>query len=384
VLGEVIPPSVEGDRDEAKRVRPRHLLALGAIALLAAAATALAAGGLIALLNNVTTITSTVPANGDVNPYGIAVVDRSEGGLVRGDVLVSNFNASSNEQGTGTTIVELSPRAPEAGPGTAHVFAQIDPGRLHAACPGGVGLTTALSILPNDYVVVGSLPTENGMASTAGAGCLLVLDPTGDVVRVIAGGAIDGPWDMTSVGDGRITTLFVTNVLRGISEKTADHADVVRLRLETLPGRTPAVIDERIIGTGFEARTDPAALVIGPTGVALAGDTLYVADTLNSRIAAIPDAMERTHPLGGGGTTISSGGELNGPLGLTLAPNGDILTANADDGNLVETTPGGAQVATKVGDSQTGAGSLFGLVVTPDGNGVYFVDDGDDTLRLLH
>ena len=49
-----------------------------------------------------------------------------------------------------------------------------------------------------------------------------------------------------------------------------------------------------MIGTGFPERTDPDALVIGPTGVGLAPDgTLYVADTLNNRIAAIPDALFR-------------------------------------------------------------------------------------------
>jgi hypothetical protein len=54
-------------------------------------------------------IASTVPANGDVNPYGVAVVRRSEGKLHRGDVLVSNFNNMNNLQGTGSTIVEVSP-----------------------------------------------------------------------------------------------------------------------------------------------------------------------------------------------------------------------------------------------------------------------------------
>jgi hypothetical protein len=49
----------------------------------------------------VTTIASTVPGNGDVNPYGVAVVSHSQGKLHRGDVLVSNFNNSDNFQGTG-------------------------------------------------------------------------------------------------------------------------------------------------------------------------------------------------------------------------------------------------------------------------------------------
>ena len=50
-----------------------------------------------------------MPANGDVNPYGVAVVPRSTGDLRQGNVLVSNFNDTANVQGTGTTIVQVSP-----------------------------------------------------------------------------------------------------------------------------------------------------------------------------------------------------------------------------------------------------------------------------------
>ena len=60
-------------------------------------------------MHKLTTIGSTVPANGDVNPYGVAVVPHSRGRLHRGDVLVSNFNNKANLQGTGTTIVQVSP-----------------------------------------------------------------------------------------------------------------------------------------------------------------------------------------------------------------------------------------------------------------------------------
>ena len=125
--------------------------------------------------------------------------------------------------------------------------------------------------------------------------------------------------------------------------------------------------------------------MIGPTGVALAGNgTLYVADTLESRIIAIPEAMTRTTALFDRGITLSAGGHLNQPLGLILAPNADILTTNAGDGNIVETTPAGKQIATVAGDAKTGAGSLFGLAITPDGRGLLYVDDGFNTLRLLH
>jgi hypothetical protein len=78
------------------------------------------------------------------------------------------------------------------------------------------------------------------------------------------------------------------------------------------------------------------------------------------------------------------GGTLNGPLGLTVAPNGNILTVNARR-ECVETTTAGSQVAVKTIDtSGQGAGTLFGLAITPNGSGVYFVDDGDNTLDLLH
>jgi sugar lactone lactonase YvrE len=129
----------------------------------------------------------------------------------------------------------------------------------------------------------------------------------------------------------------------------------------------------------------PEALVVGPTGVALAPDgTLYLADTLANRITAIPQAMTRTTPAPAGGRTVSEGGHLKEPLGLVLAPNGDIITTNAGDGNIVETTPTGKQLIAQPADAKVGAGSLFGLVVEPGGGGVYFVDDGENTLRLLH
>ncbi len=70
-------------------------------------------------LHGLTQVASTVPANGDVNPYGVAVVPASEGRLTAGDILVSNFNDKANVQGTGTTLVEVSPA------GQASVFANI-------------------------------------------------------------------------------------------------------------------------------------------------------------------------------------------------------------------------------------------------------------------
>ena len=124
-------------------------------------------------------------------------------------------------------------------------------------------------------------------------------------------------------------------------------------------------------------------MVIGPTGVALGDEgKLYVADTLGNRIAAVPNAMSRHTPLGGGGITVVVGGHLMNPLGLTVAPNDDILTANANDGNIVETRPSGTEFPPL--DTGAGAGGLFGLTLAPDHEGAYFVDDANNTLGLLH
>ena len=335
-------------------------------------------------------IATTVPANGDENPYGIVTVPNSIGALRRGDLLVSNFNDSGNLQGTGTTIVQI-PRAGNNVGGTASVFAKIDPKMVQ--CLGGVGLTTALAVTRTGFVIVGSLPTKDGMSDTAKAGCLIVLNSYGKVVETIAGGPINGPWDMTAVDHGFFTTLYVTNVLNGtvaadtggpkVPGNVVDGGTVVRIQLLTIPGVRPFVLDEDVIATGFPERTDPNALVVGPTGVALAPDgTLYVADTQGNRIAAIPNAPFREFPVRNGGLTVSSGGDLMGPLGMTLAPNGDILTADGGDGNIVETAPSGVQTDIAA-DSAGGAGVLFGLTVPPAFDGIYFVDDGDNTLRVL-
>jgi hypothetical protein len=328
-------------------------------------------------------IASTVPGNGDVNPYGVAVVPDSTGRLVRGQVLVSNFNNKANLQGTGTTIVEISPD------GHRRVFATVDASKLPGPCPGGVGLTTALAVLPGGWVVVGSLPTTDGTGATAMAGCLIVLNHNGRVAETWSGPRINGPWDLTSVSTRHGAVLFVSNVLNGTvaaNGATVNRGTITRIEVGLDGDDMPRARSITVIGSGFGEHTDPAALVVGPTGLGLgANDVLYVADTVGNRIAAIPRALERDS-ASHRGRTVTVGGSLSSPLGLAIAPNGNVLTVNGGDGNLVETTPSGFQVTTRMLDSSgspPGAGALFGLAVAPQGRGLYFVDDADNTLNLL-
>jgi len=328
----------------------------------------------------VSVVASTVPANGDVNPYGTAIAPITKGKLHAGDILVSNFNNSANLQGTGTTIVQISPK------GDVSLFAQIDPTKLPGPCPGGVGLTTALAALRSGWVIVGSLPTTDGTSATAQAGCLIVLNSMGETVETISNAQINGPWDMTSVDTGKGAVLFVTNVLNGTvagNGALVNQGTVLRIVLDTFGKARPEVESMTVIGSGFSERTDPAALVIGPTGLGLDDDgRLYVADSLNNRIAVIHNAVLRQSSAGTG-TTVSQGGTLNDPLGLAISHEDLIATVNGNDGFLVITRPNGTQVFTKLLDSSgtpPGAGALFGLVFARER--LYFVDDATNTLNV--
>lgn len=336
--------------------------------------------------DSVTTLGSTVPANGDVNPYGIARVPRTTGHLVEGRFLVSNFNSAANLQGTGATIVQMQPN------GSMELFAQIDPATV--SCPGGVGLTTALVALRSGFVVVGSLPTTDGTAATAQAGCLLILNSDGKVVETISGHHLNGPWDMTAVDndeDHDSFVLFVTNVLNGTvaaNGTVVNKGTVVRLAFTVPKSRPPQLRESTVVASGFPERTDPAALVIGPTGVAFdrATGRLFVADGLANSIAAIPHALDRTHSAGTG-VTVSHGGALNDPLGVSLIGH-DLYVVNGNDGRMVEVNvANGRQVDKDFVDSSggppPGAGALFGLWAL-DGNNIFFVDDATNTFNLLH
>ena len=309
---------------------------------------------------------------------------------MQGNILVSNFNNGANLQGTGTTIVQISPS------GSMSLFAQIDANNLPGQCTGGIGLTTALVALKSGWVIVGSLPTTDGTAATAQAGCLLVLNSHGNVAETFFGSLINGPWDMAAADHGGSASLFFTNVLNGTvaaGGSVVHQGTVVRMNLRIPAGSMPRIESMTVVGSGFAERTDPAALVIGPTGVFLGsrtddnddGRVLYVADSLHNRIAAIPNAIAR-NTSAGTGITVTKGGALNDPLGLTVLPDGLIVTVNGNDGFAVVTTPSGQQVAKTLLDSSgspAGAGALFGLVFVP-GQGLYYVDDATNTLNLFH
>jgi len=183
--------------------------------------------------------------------------------------------------------------------------------------------------------------------------------------------------------------LFISNALGGNTSTNngvpvAGNCTVVRVDLTLSASAPPKVTGATVIGSAFPWKADKTALVLAPTGLALGTNgTLYVDDTETNTISAIPDAETRTTPMTAAATQIISGGGLNAPLGMVAAPNGDLIVVNGNDGNATEVTPTGTAIFHKI-LIKNGAGDLFGLAVTPAGNGIVFVNDGANVLDLYH
>ncbi|WP_232445062.1 hypothetical protein [Burkholderia ubonensis] len=342
------PPAIARTSRAMVRTLRRAVCGAGLVAL--SSAFAWADGGTILPPSSV--IASTVPTNGDLNPYGIAFVPSGVPAwstLKPGDVVVSNFNNSANLQGTGTTIVKLSPD------NSPTVFFQGQ----------NLGLTTALAVLRNGFVLVGNVPTTDGQ-HVVPPGSLLVINPQGSLVtQLVSAALLDGPWDMTVIDHGQRVTAFVSNVLNGTVAR-------IDLMFDNSGGVT-MLQSSRIIASGYTFRTDPSALVVGPTGLAYDAnnDILYVASTGDNAVFAIQNAASTNGNAGAGRLIYFDKKHLHGPLALALAPNGHLVTANGDAVNpdpqqpseIVEFTVDGQFVAQMQVDIVPGAafGLAFGL-----------------------
>ncbi len=321
---------------------------------------------------------STIPANGDLNPYGVAFVPEgfAAGGIIAaGDVLVSNFNSSANLQGTGTTIVQVRPSGLPAAPGTAVTF-------FTSSLPG---LSTAIGALRAGLVVVGNVPTTDGTFATIGQGALQVVDRNGNWLQTWTDPQfLDGPWDLAIDDHGSEAHLFVSNVLNG----TVSRLDVA------VTAHGLALTKKTTIANGYQSVPNSAAVVLGPTGLAYDGvsDTLYVASTADNAIYAITDAAHRSNAATRG-HRVFAGPQLRGPLALRWAPNGDLLTANGDAVNgdmlhpseIVEFTIWGQFM--REYDVDPSQGGAFGIdtVLAPDARFNYAViDDVTNSISVVH
>jgi hypothetical protein len=257
------------------------------------------------------------------------------------------------------------------------------------SCPGGIGLDTAIGVLPGGWVVVGSTASAHRglLSGDSPDGCLLVLNARGAVVESFTNAQIVGPWDLTLTSSGSTAEVFVSNALGGNThvthgEPTAGNCTIVRLDLTLHPSAPPTLVRTTTIGRDFPWRANFATFVLAPVGLALSrSGTLFVDNTLTSSISAIPDALTRATPVSQSATTITHGAGLRQPLGMVLAPNGDVVTVNGANGNAVETSPSGHQLLVRT-VVPGGAGFLFGIALGLGGRSLLVANDGTNALDV--
>jgi len=314
---------------------------------------------------------STVPLNGDVNPYGVAFVPNNfqigSGPLMRGDILVSNFNDAANVQGTGTTIIRVP-----AGGSPSMFFGGTAP----------LGLSTALGTLRKGFVVVGNVPAVPSPGTGAEPGSLLVINNQGTLIQTITSAWIQAPWDMALVDGGDWATAFVANGLNGTVSRLNFQVSSSGLKL----------VSATTIASGYVNRTDPVTFLVAPTGLVYDAprDRLYVASTGDNAVFAIPDAADRDKDAGTGFIVYQDNVHLHGPLGLAEAPNGHLLVTNNDGINPDPNQPSEIVEFTKDGrfvkqiPVDPAQGGSFGLAVssTHDQAILAAVDDNTNTLII--
>lgn len=306
---------------------------------------------------------STTSTAGDLNPYGVAFVPfgfPTGGTVVPGNILVSNYNNAQNMQGLGGSIVSITPTGQ-----TTTIFQGT-----------GLGLTAALGILRSGYILVGSVPTTDGTQNTVTSGGLLILDNNGKLVNTL--NLPGGPWGMAVLDFGYQAKVFISNVLTGT---------VIRL---DMTGAT--VTNTTQIASGYMHRLDPAAIVVGPAGMAfdVEMDTLFVVSTGDEAVYAVSNAATTTTDNGVGNLVYSDNVHLHGPLDIVLTQNRHLIVANADAANvdpnqpseLVEFTMQGQFLRQLSVDHNNGGAFGLALISQRSGNLLAAVDDNTATLTI--
>ena len=190
---------------------------------------------------------------------------------------------------------------------------------------------------------------------------------------------------MAVIDEGQTATLFVSNAGFGVGSPEGDprvvnEATVLRIKLSIPEGKPPEVVDQTVIGSGFGSQPNKDVFLIGPTGLALGpNDTLYVSDAKPATGSARSGTPRPATTSAGVGRTITKDGLLQTPLAMATASlNGHLLIVNAKNGQVVEIDPAsGEQIKARWIDPNKaqkppGSGDLFGIAMTPSGDGFYF------------
>jgi hypothetical protein len=320
------------------------------------------------LLRKQVVIGSTVdPVNGAQNPYGLAVAPSTSGSLTKGDLVVCNFNAKSNVQGTGTSIIAL------------HPVANSKP--IHISSLKSLKGCDALSLDPGDTIWAAAMVANDNP----------VIDASGNLISNIAGKPFSQPWGQAYAEPKSGASAFY--------ETNAGNGSVVRINLGSK-------FTYDVIARNFPVNHGQPGTALAPSGLAYdeSLDTLYFANGMNNTIVAFKNAssipaggirardngMKFSGPSAADARIVFSGAPLNGPISTALLPNGNLVVGNTLDQSgknlLIEVSVADGKILDVRNVDKGAAGALFGIVATGRSNSdtkVYFNDDNDNNVQVL-
>lgn len=317
-------------------------------------------------LNKQVVIGSAVdPDNGAQNPYGLTVAPSRAGKLAAGDLVVCDFNAKSNVQGTGRSVIALHP--------------------MHGSKP--VHLSSIAALKGCDALAVGSDGTI--WAAVMVADDNPIIDASGALLRNLKGGPFDQPWGQIFARQKNSAPIFYAT--------NAQTGTVVRIK-------QGGKFTHDVIAAGFPVNHGKPGTALAPSGLAYdsRNDTLYFVDGKNNTlvafknvssipkdgIKAIDNGMRFSGRGAGHARIVYAGAPLNGPISTALLPNGNIVAGNTLDPNgknlMVEISASGKLLDVRNVDKGP-PGALFGMVATGSGadTKIYFNDDNDNNVQVL-
>ncbi|MGC1380967.1 MAG: hypothetical protein WA814_08090 [Candidatus Baltobacteraceae bacterium] len=324
-------------------------------------------GSILKQLTKEAVIGSTVdPTFHQLNPYGLTVAPATAGDFTAGDLVVCNFNAKSNVQGTGFTIVALHPM-----PGSKPKL-----------------VSSSKTLLGCNALALG--PADDIWAAAFSANDNPVLSASGKLEVNIKGKPFDRPFGQIFAQPTSASPAFY--------ESNAGNGTIVRINL----GST---FTYDVIAKGFAVNHGKPGSIFGPSGLAYDpnGDQLYIVDGTNNTVVAFSNVS--TIPSGGivvekGGMTfkgpsaadarlVFAGTPLDGPISSALLFNGNVVIGNTSNPSgqniMVELTPQGKVLDVRNVDKGA-SGSIFGMVATGTSAAdtkLYFNDDNHNDLRVL-
>jgi hypothetical protein len=323
---------------------------------------------ILKLLKKQIVIGSTIdPKLGQLNPYGLSVAPSTAGDFQKGDLVVCNFNAKSNVQGTGYTIVALHPK-----PGSTPMLVSDDK-KVLLGC-------SSLALGPADDIWATAFAADDNP----------VLSAAGKLEANIKGKKFDHPW-------GQIYAAPISGN-PAFYESNAGNGTIVRINLGS-----PFTYD--VIAKGFAVNHGKPGSIFGPSGLTYDSgiDTLYIVDGTNNTVVAfanvtsIPaggiivgkDGKSFSGPSASDARLLYSGKPLNGPISAALLANGNIVvgnTGNPSGANIMVELSATGKVMDVRNVDKGASGALFGIVATGDqakNQKVYFNDDNDNNLQVL-